>query len=97
MTVLGVHIWLILSIGTFLVSIMLKLYLQEKPLKIALMVSLGVVLALLARIFYDVTFWDSTSHNLACTEIILSGIEAVLSALAGVYLGVLLKKVFAST
>ena len=92
MTILEIHIWWILSIGSFIVSILLKLYLQEKPLKIALMVSLGVVLALLARIIYDVTFWDSTSHNLAPFEFILSGIVAVPSALAGVYIGVLFKK-----
>lgn len=91
MTVLGLHIWLIMGVGAFLGSISLKLYLKEKPLKIALLVSLGVALAVLARIIFDVTFWDPTSHNLAPFEIIISGIITIPSAIAGGYLGRLFK------
>jgi hypothetical protein len=92
MTVLGLNIWLIMSIGSFIASAFIMLYLKEKPLKIALFVSLGVALAILARIIYDTIFWDSTSHNLAPFEIIIGGIVTIPSAIAGVYVGLLAKK-----
>ena len=92
MTVLGLNIWLIMSIGSFIASAFIMLYLKEKPLKIALFVSLGVALAILARIIYDTIFCDSTSHNLAPFEIIIGGIVTIPSAIAGVYVGLLAKK-----
>ena len=92
MTVLGLNIWLIMSIGSFIASAFIMLYLKEKPLKIALFVSLGVALAILARIIYDTIFWDSTSHNLSPFEIIIGGIVTIPSAIAGVYVGLLAKK-----
>lgn len=91
-TVLGINIWLIIGIGAFIASFLLQLFVNEKPAKIALLVSLGVALAVLARIIFDVTFWDSTSHNLAPFEIIICGIVAVPSAFVGVFLAHLIKK-----
>ena len=91
-TVLGINMWLIMSMGAFIASFLLMLFLNEKPLKIALLVSLGVALAVLARIIYDTTFYDSTSHNLAPFEIIICGIITIPSAFVGVYLGFLIDK-----
>ena len=91
-TVLGINIWLIIGIGAFIASFLLQLFVNEKPAKIALLVSLGVALAVLARIIFDVTFWDSTSHNLAPFEIIICGIVTVPSAFVGVFLAHLIKK-----
>ena len=91
-TVLGINIWLIIGIGAFIASFLLQLFVNEKPAKIALLVSLGVALAVLARIVYDVTFRDSTSHNLAPFEIIICGIVTVPSAFVGVFLAHLIKK-----
>ncbi len=91
-TVLGINIWLIIGIGAFIASFLLQLFVNEKPAKIALLVSLGVALAVLARIVYDVTFRDSTSHNLAPFEIIICGIVTVPSAFIGVYPAFLIKK-----
>lgn len=91
MTVLGLHIWLIMGIGAFLGSIVLILFLKGKPLKIAQFVTLGVALAVLARIIFDITFWDPTSHNLAPFEIIIAGIITFPSAIVGGYLGRLFK------
>jgi len=92
-TVFGISIWLIISLSAFIASFLLKLFINEKPLKIALLVSLGVALAVLARIIYDTTFWDSTSHNLAPFEIVILGIVAIPYALLGGYLAFLLKKI----
>jgi len=83
---------LIWSIGAFLGSVLLMLFVNEKPHKIALFVSLGVALAVLLRIIFDTIFYDSTSHNLAPFEIIICGIITIPSAFAGVYIGLLIKK-----
>lgn len=91
-TVLGINMYLIMTVGAFFASFLLKLFGNEKPSKIALLVSLGVVLAVLARIIYDTTFWDSTSHNMAPFEIIICGIITIPCAFAGVYLGLFIKK-----
>ena len=91
-TVLGINIWLIISVGAFVSSFLLQLFVNEKPAKIALLVSLGVALAVLARIIFDVTFRDATSHNLAPFEIIICGIVTVPSAFVGVFLAHLIKK-----
>lgn len=80
------------SVGAFFGSLLLKLLVNEKPPKIALLVSLGIALAVLLRIIYDTIFVDSTSHNLAPFEIIICGIITILSAFVGVYLGFLIKK-----
>jgi uncharacterized membrane protein YeaQ/YmgE (transglycosylase-associated protein family) len=88
-TVLGINMWLIMSMGAFVASFILKLFVNEKSPKIALLISLGVALAVLARIIYDTTFYDSTSHNMAPFEIIICGIVTIPSAFAGVYLGLL--------
>lgn len=96
LTILGIHIWLIMGVGTFLGSIGLMLYLNQKPLKTAMQVCLGVGLAVITRIVYDVTLWDSTTHNLAPFEIIITAIITIPSAITGGYLGLLIKKIITS-
>ena len=80
------------SVGAFLGSLLLLLFVNEKPPKIALLVSLGITLAVIAKIIYDTIFVDSTSHNLAPFEIIICVIVTIPSAFVGVYLGLLIKK-----
>ena len=92
-TVLGINMYLIMSIGAFFASFLFKFFGNEKSPKIAMLVSLGIALAVLARIIYDTTFYDSSSHNLAPFEIIICGIVTIPSAFAGTYLGLLVKKV----
>ncbi|WP_167618358.1 hypothetical protein [Maribellus sediminis] len=92
-TVLGINMYLIMSLGAFFASFLLRVFGNEKPPKIALLVSLGIALAVIARIIYDTTFFDSTSHNLAPFEIIICGIITIPSAFAGTYLGLLFKKI----
>jgi uncharacterized membrane protein YccC len=90
--ILNSNIPLVWSLGAFFGSLLLMIYFNEKPPKIALLISLGVALAVLARIIYDTIFWDATSHNLAPFEIILCGIITIPSAFMGVYLALLMKK-----
>ena len=90
-TVLGINMYLIMTVGAFFASLFLTLFVNEKRLIIALLVSLGVVLAVVARIIYDTTFWDSTSHNMAPFEIIICGIITIPCAYAGTFFGLLHK------
>lgn len=93
-TVYGINMWAVMSIGAFLGALLLMIFFNGKPSRIALLVSLGILIAVIARIIYDTAFWDSTSHNLAPFEIIFFGIVTVPSAFAGVYLVLLIKKYF---
>lgn len=93
-TVFGINMWVFMCIGVFLGTLLLMIFLNEKTPKIALFVSLGVILAVSARIIYDTTFWDSTSHNLFPFEILFSAIATVPCAFTGSYLGLLIKKFF---
>jgi hypothetical protein len=90
--VFGVSMWLIMGLGAFLASLLLMMFLTEKTQKIALFVSLGVLLAVLARIFYDTVFWDSTSHNLAPFEILFVLAVTAPCSFIGAYLGFLMKR-----
>jgi len=90
--IMGSIIPVVWSLGAFGVSLLLMFFLNEKPLKIALLISLGFALAVLARIIFDVTFIDSTDHNLAPLEIILCGLLTLPCALTGAYLASLIKK-----
>jgi len=93
LSIFSVNIWLIWSLGAFFGSLLLYTLLNEKALNIALLVSLGVILAIIFRIIYDTVFWDATSHNLAPFEVIGCGMVTIPSAFAGAYLTVLIKKI----
>jgi hypothetical protein len=90
--IIGSNIPLVWSVGAFFGSLLLMSFLNEKPPKIALLISLGVILAVLARIIYDGLFVDSTDHNLAPFEIIICGLITIPSSFVGVYLAILIKK-----
>lgn len=92
MAVFDINIFLIMGTVSFLFSLLLMYFQNEKPAKIALFVTLGVNIAVLARIVYDTVFWDSTSHNLAPVEFLLSSIVTLPSAFAGVFLGLFIIK-----
>lgn len=99
-TVLGVHMWLVMGIGVFLATFSLTVFLREKPESraaavtpaLAFFVSIGVVVALIARIIYDTLFVDRTTHNLAPFEILFCLLIATPCAFAGGYLALLLRK-----
>ena len=91
-TVLGVNIYLLMSTGALLGSFFLKVRLDLRPSKIALLVSLGVILSVITRIVFDTTFLDSTSHNLVPFEIIICAAITILPAFAGAYLSPLVKR-----
>jgi len=81
----------IMSGGAFLASFLLTTLLVKRPGQIAPWVSLGVGIAVILRIIYDVTFWDPTSHNLFPFVIIVCGIVTVPPAFVGAYLSLLIR------
>lgn len=83
------YIW---SFGSFFGSILLMFLFKAKAPLIALLVSFGVVLAVFARIVYDITLLDNTSHNLAPFELILCGVITIPSAFIGAYGAYFIKK-----
>lgn len=91
MSLLGVHIYLILCIGLVMASFFIQLFLSSNPLKTALLISFGAIMAVVIRIIYDTTFWDATSHNLAPFEILITAFIIFPSAFVGVYLARLMK------
>jgi len=87
----GTYTLSVLILGSLVGSFLLTLYLNKRYSEIALLVTLGVVLAYIARIVYDTIFWDSNSHNLFPIEIIISLIT-LPSAFTGSFLGYLIKR-----
>lgn len=91
LSLLGVHIYLILCIGSLLASFFIQILSNSNPIKIILFLSLGAIIAIVIRIIYDTAFWDSTSHNLAPFEILITAFIILPSAFVGVYLARLVK------
>ncbi len=92
MTLLGVPIWMLMSGGALIGAFLITILRGGSPWTNALFVSLGIILAVISRIVYDVTFWDPTSHNLAPFEVIYFGFIAVCSSSIGAFLASLTKR-----
>jgi hypothetical protein len=83
---LEIQIWLLVGSATLIGSLLSNLYFKQKPSLVGILITLGVLLAIIIRIIYDVTFWDRTSHNLAPFEVILGGLQSFPMAFTGAYL-----------
>lgn len=92
MTLGGVHIYTILAGGIFVISLILPLVVKEKPVKIVLWIYAGMMISLLLRVIFDITFIDRSSHNLAPFELILSSLVAFPAAFTGAYAGRLVRR-----
>ena len=92
MNLLDIQLWLLVGLGTLIGSLLLTLYFNQKPSKVALLITFGVVLSVIIRIIYDVTFWDSTSHNLAPFEVVIGGFQSFPMAFLGAYIAKIIKK-----
>jgi hypothetical protein len=66
----------ILGPGTFIGAIISTIYRKNKPILNALMISLGVLLGMLSRIFWDI-IQDPKSHNFFPIELLI-GLAIVL-------------------
>ena len=92
MRFLGIHIYKLMSSGAFLGSLIMTLILNEKPWKIALLITAGIIIGIMCRIVFD-GINDSSTHNLFPFEIIIALFITVPSAFIGSYLSQLIKYV----
>ena len=92
MNFLDIHLWLLVGSATLIGSLFSTLYFNQKPWKVGLLITLGVILAVIIRIIYDTIFWDSTSHNLAPFEVIFSALQSFPMAFVGAYLAKIIQK-----
>ena len=90
-TLFGFSIWALMSGASFIGALAYRLFIPQKPLRIALWVAIGVVLAVLLRIVYDTTFYDASSHNLAPFELAFTGLLTFPAAFLGALLGQIVK------
>ena len=89
---LDIQLWVLVGSGTLIGSLFSTLYFNQKPSKIGLLITLGVILSVIIRIIYDITFWDSTSHNLAPFEVVFSVLQSLPMAFVGAYLAKTIQK-----
>jgi|MDSY01.1.fsa_nt_gb hypothetical protein len=90
MSLFGISIYKLMSAGAFLGSLSLTLILNEKPWKIALLITSGIIIGIMCRIIFD-GINDSSTHNLFPFEIIIALFITVPSAFIGSYLSLLIK------
>ena len=83
---------MLMGAGAFLGSLILTLILNEKPSKIALLITAGVIIGIMCRIVFDVVN-DLSTHNLFPIEIIMALVIIVPSAFIGSYLSQLFKNI----
>lgn len=83
------YVW---SFGAFFGSMIIVFLSKAKAPMIAILMTVGVVLAVFLRIVYDITVLDNTSHNLAPFEIIICGAITLPSAFIGAYAAYFIKK-----
>ena len=76
--------WILLSLGALVVSFLIQIYMQWSASKTALLTYLGLILGVIAVIFYDVIFLN-LDHNLAPIEIIFISIIVLPSAFLGAF------------
>ena len=84
--------WLFVGSVSFIGGFVLKLAFRQAPFKLGLFTMLGVVASILLRIIYDVIILDTSSHNMAPIEIIITALQSFPVAVVGAYIAVLFKK-----
>lgn len=75
----------IIGPGTFIGVIISTIYRKKKPILNALMISLGVLLGMLSRIFWDI-IQDPKSHNLFPFELLIGLVIVLPVAFLGSFL-----------
>ena len=75
----------IMGPGAFIGAIISTFYRKKSPLFNALMISVGVLLGILSRIFWDI-IQDPTSHNLFPFELLISMAIVFPTATLGAFL-----------
>ena len=85
--VLGIHIYAIALVTTGVASYVFSKKYDHDPKIIFQNLIPGFLLAVVGRIAFDISTWDSTSHNLAPLEIIIMFVIISLSTIVGAKIG----------
>ena len=89
---LGLHPQILMSLVFLFGGLIASKWIITEMLKSAFLLAIGGVLAVIARIVYDTLLIDTTMHNLAPFEILLTFISAFIGALLGLLSSMLLRK-----
>lgn len=84
--------WLLVGSASFIGGFVSRLVFKQGPIIVGLFVMLGVLASIVLRIGYEVSLSDTSSHNMAPFEIIISALQSFPMALVGAYIAVLIKK-----
>lgn len=91
-TVLGIDLFLLMGVSTFVASLLAVFVNRGVWFQIPLFLCAGVLISVMGRIFYDITFIDKTHHNLWPFEILYVLGIILPASFAGVFIAFLLKK-----
>ena len=87
-TILGIpstqFSWILLSLGALVASFLIQIYMQWSASKTALLTYSGLILGVIALIFYEAIFLN-LNHNMAPIEIIITSICILPSAFLGAF------------
>ncbi len=87
-TILGIDStnfsWILLSLGALVGSFLIQIYMQWSASKTALLTYSGLILGVIAEIFYDAIILN-LNHNMAPIEIIIISFIVLPSAFLGAF------------
>ena len=94
-TILGIPAyqfsWILLSLGALVESFLIQIYMQWSASKTALLTYSGLILGVIASIFYDGIFFN-IRHGLFPLEIIITSIIILPLAFLGAFSSMLIQK-----
>jgi hypothetical protein len=87
----GINIWWLMGLLSFFSTVIIGVYLKKAFDSILLFICIGFVIAILSRIFFDISN-DPSSHNLFPFEIIFTTGIVALSSFAGSFVSEFINK-----
>lgn len=88
----GINVRTLLMTASSVLAFLLVYFEYHGLLKTALFISIGVGAAILCRIIFDITFVESSMHNLAPFELLIGAGLAFITAIIGGLLGTVARK-----
>ena len=93
LNLLDLKTWIMVGVGAFIVSLLSTLLFRKSPIVTAFFSSLGVLVAVLFRVIFDLIFVDYSTHNLVFFEIIVTAVQSFVPALIAASIGKTFKRV----
>lgn len=89
---LGIYTWIYVAIIFSVGGLLFRLIWHSEIFKTAFLMVIGFVVALIARMSYDMIFIDNTMHNLFPIELIMNVLPSFIGSLLGLFISILFKK-----